>query len=457
MDRLRRRIETLERRHQRLRRWVLVAASPLLLLALPVLIPLALLRHARRRGAAHAPGTQATGRSARASIREPEQGPLPSPQPNARTIIRDAFLLERDRGHGAAMDLLDAHAGLVSPGSRAMFEAMGADGDAAWTAAMNRWALARGLPPIRLEPGDGPRFFRITFDTVPVAPAAETITVIVSCFNAEASVERAVLSILGQSWDAIEVIAIDDASTDATASILRNLAVKDRRLRVLRNSRNVGPFVSKNRALAMALGRYVTCHDADDIAFPDRLAVQMQPILINPGIKATVGTMVRLDACGRFSFPAHVGRISQDGIERACPVSLLVERDELFRLGAWDSVRFGADSEMLARVGGQLGEGLHRLHRPLMLCLTAATGLTGDAEHGIDVVTGLSATRRAYEAAWQDWHRRTAPYDRRLPFPPAGAPFPVPPVMRVPEDDIRAVIADGPDTAAGVVDRSRAG
>jgi hypothetical protein len=48
VDRLRRRIETLERRHARMRRWVLVAASPLLLLAAPVPIPLAWLRRARR-------------------------------------------------------------------------------------------------------------------------------------------------------------------------------------------------------------------------------------------------------------------------------------------------------------------------------------------------------------------------------------------------------------------------
>jgi hypothetical protein len=83
VDRLRRRIETLERRHARMRRWVLAAASPLLLLAAPVLIPLAWLRRASGPDAAVPP--QSGVRTASA---------LSQPwRTSERTIIRDAHLV----------------------------------------------------------------------------------------------------------------------------------------------------------------------------------------------------------------------------------------------------------------------------------------------------------------------------------------------------------------------------
>ena len=436
VHRLRRRIERLEKRHDRLRKWALIAASPVLVLLSPILVPIALLRFARR---AARPRAQAIAGAAAAALPEKRSGLAPASRSTERTIIFDAFLLAREGGRGAAVDLLDAHAEFVPPGGRAIFEAMGADDDPAWEAAMNRWTVARGLPRIRLAPGEGPRFQRMSFDPMPPATAPDLITVIVPCFNAEAGVERAVRSILGQTWRNIEVIAIDDASRDATATILDRWP----QARVLRNTRNVGPFVSKNRALRLASGRYVSGHDADDIAFPDWLAVQMQPILNNAGIKATLGTMVRLDERGRLAFPAPIGRISHDGIERLCHISMLIERDVLTTcLGAWNSVRFGADSEMIARVGDLLGDGLHVVRRPVMLCLTSADGLTGNADHGVDVLTGLSPTRRDYQAAWRAWHERTAPEHRHLPFPPSGAPFQAPEVMRVPEEDIRAVISE---------------
>lgn len=440
VHRLRSRIVRLEKRHRRLRKWVLIVASPVLVLLSPILVPIALLRLARRAARSR---EQAVAGAAVAARPAKHNGLAPAPRSTERTIIFDAFLRAREGGHGAAIDLLDAHADLVPPGGRAIFEAIAAEDDPAWEAAMNRWTVARGLPRPRLAPGEIPRFHRMSFDPMPPAPAPDLITVIVPCFNAEAGVERAVRSILAQTWRNIEVIAVDDASRDATASILDRLAAEDGRLRVLRNDRNVGPFVSKNRALRLASGRYVTGHDADDIAFPDWLAVQMQPMLNNAGIKATVGTMVRLDIQGRLSFPARTSRISHDGVERVCHVSMLIERDVLTTfLGAWNSVRFGADSEMIARVGDLLGDGLHLVRRPVMLCLTSADGLTGDADHGVDVVTGLSPTRRSYQAAWRAWHGRTAPDDRYLPFPPSGAHFQVPDVMLVPEEDIRAVISE---------------
>ena len=450
LNRLRGRIERLERRYDRLRRWAIIAATPALVILSPIVIPIAVLRQVRRRSATSMAPAVASVQSPR-EIQHRTTPAQPSGQAQ-RTLVHDAFLLARDQGHDAALELLDAHANLVPAGGRAMFEALGAGNDDAWLAAMNRWTVARGLPRIQLAPGDRPRFHRISFEPVPSAAAPDLITVIVPCFNAESGVERAIDSILAQTWQNIEVIAVNDASSDATGSILDRLATKDRRLRVLQNARNVGPFVSKNRALGMASGRYVTGHDADDIAFPDWLATQMQPILNNAGIKATISVMVRLDEDGRFAFPARIGNVSHDGIERIAPISLLIERAVLLAtLGAWNSVRFGSDTEMLTRTQDLLGDGLHEIRRATMLCLSSATGLTNHPDHGVNFQTGLSQTRLDYKASWRAWHERTAPGHRYLPFPPLGSPFPVPEIMRVPDEDILAVLAeDMPDPSSAM-------
>ena len=93
--------------------------------------------------------------------------------------------------------------------------------------------------------------------------------------------ELAASSILEQSWKPIELIIVDDCSTDDTWSIAKRVAHLDPRVRVRRNSVNVGPYVCKNLALSMVKGAYITCHDADDWAHPQRLEKQLDAMRAN--------------------------------------------------------------------------------------------------------------------------------------------------------------------------------
>ena len=103
------------------------------------------------------------------------------------------------------------------------------------------------------------------------AAAPVTASVLLPAFNAAVTLERALLSACDQTLGDIEIIVIDDASTDGTWAIIEAMMAKEPRLRAIRNKRNCGKPVSMNRAIAHATGRWLAVLDADDWFHPERL------------------------------------------------------------------------------------------------------------------------------------------------------------------------------------------
>ncbi|MEE3369043.1 MAG: glycosyltransferase family 2 protein [Planctomycetota bacterium] len=356
-----------------------------------------------------------------------------------KNTVYDAFVARETEGTDKAMKILQANSGSCPAGALALFRAMDAVRDDDWLKAINAWAEANGLPGIILIPGDKSRFYRLGYATTETFHASHKVSVIMTAFNSSQTIERAAESILRQSWQNLELVIVDDCSTDSTVAIVKKLAAVDRRVRILRNSRNVGPFASKNRAIGCTTGRYITCHDADDLAIPTRIADQMRPILENPNCVATLGHMIRINLEGAFSFPSRISRYSYDGVARRCLISLLVDRDVLLqRIGYWDTVRFGADSEMVKRVSGFLGERYVEIKNIIMLMLDREGSLTNHPEHGT-ARGAMTPIRRDYGNSWASWHAATSVGDRYIPFPHIPRLFDAPAEMKVPDDDLRAV------------------
>ncbi len=102
---------------------------------------------------------------------------------------------------------------------------------------------------------------------------APRVSVLLPAWNSSAYVEEAVASILAQTFGDFELLVLDDGSTDGTAD--RVLAMGDSRLKVFRNPVQLGLSGILNVGLALAEGEYVARMDSDDIAAPDRLALQV--------------------------------------------------------------------------------------------------------------------------------------------------------------------------------------
>lgn len=99
-----------------------------------------------------------------------------------------------------------------------------------------------------------------------------SVSVIIPAFNAADTIAETIVSVTTQTLSDIEIIVIDDASTDKTAAIVTAAAAGDPRIRLLRQPVNRGPSAARNRGIAVAQGHWLALLDADDSYTPDRLA-----------------------------------------------------------------------------------------------------------------------------------------------------------------------------------------
>lgn len=106
-----------------------------------------------------------------------------------------------------------------------------------------------------------------------ISPAA---SVVIPAYNAATTIGAALVSVQAQSEHRIEILVVDDASTDSTVQTVLYLAAQDDRIRLIRLATNGGPAVARNRGIAEARGSWIALLDADDRYAPDRLATLLQ-------------------------------------------------------------------------------------------------------------------------------------------------------------------------------------
>jgi glycosyltransferase involved in cell wall biosynthesis len=136
------------------------------------------------------------------------------------------------------------------------------------------------------------------------------VSVILPCFNAEATLERALTSVAEQDYPSIEVIAVDDGSSDRTPEILA--ARTGPVMQAIRLPQNRGAAAARNAGLAAARGDYVAFLDADDEWLPAKLSRQMAVIGARPNMTFVSCTARVLDAEGRIVEPPFADLLPEE-------------------------------------------------------------------------------------------------------------------------------------------------
>ncbi len=330
-------------------------------------------------------------------------GATPDKAASRECRILAAFLaLERGdaaqaRGHLAAVPdtATDTVAGLLQAATE--------QDDDARLRATNRVLERHGLAPVRRHvPGRPLSLVNITCDRLPDAPATGHVSVIMPVWNAEATIEASLRSVLSQTYRDLSIIVVDDASTDRSADVAESVAARDPRVRVVRTSVNRGPYAARNRGLAEAEGDFVTTHDADDWSHPERIARQMAILSSHPDVIGVLSDWVRMTADLRVS-PGW--RLSPDPFALNCS-SFLFRSQITDEIGGWDNVRFGADSEFISRCSARYGANAVVTtdpRVPLAFGLESPTSLTRRKD--THVSTFFYGKRQIYAEACSHLHR----------------------------------------------------
>jgi glycosyltransferase involved in cell wall biosynthesis len=127
------------------------------------------------------------------------------------------------------------------------------------------------------------------------------VTIGLLCYNARDTVERAIKGALAQKWPNLEVIVVDDASSDGTPKVAESAVARDPRARLVRQKKNLGPSGTRNTVLHEAKGEFVVFMDDDDESLPDRVTEQVRTLT---EYEARTGeTLVACYAAGRRHYP----------------------------------------------------------------------------------------------------------------------------------------------------------
>src|SRR2546421_3823488 len=140
------------------------------------------------------------------------------------------------------------------------------------------------------------------------------VSVVMAVRDGAAFLAEAVDSVRAQSLAELELVVVDDGSTDATPEILADLAGRDDRIRVLRQS-GTGLSPALNRACSEARGRYLARLDADDVALPERLALQTEFLEDHAEVVVLGGAGIYIDEdgveFGTAAYPSDAAEVSR--------------------------------------------------------------------------------------------------------------------------------------------------
>lgn len=253
------------------------------------------------------------------------------------------------------------------------------------------------------------------------------ISVVMTAYNTGGLVDNAVASVLAQTHQNLELMVIDDASTDDTLDRLRRLKSGDARLRIFHSPVNHGTYWSKNWCIHHATGDFIATHDSDDTSSPDRLQMQLGALMDRPSAAACTARWRRVGPGGE--------ELEIDGKrERMAAISLMFRRDRVLRqTGYYDSVRISADTEFITRLEHVFGRyNLRHLRHHLYTGLLRDGSLTRGEGSGFSWQSDgnsyrreLSGDRAAYHRDFHDWHNAFPGNEQTLviDFPLAERPF----------------------------------
>ena len=217
------------------------------------------------------------------------------------------------------------------------------------------------------------------------------VSIIVTTYNSSKYIYYCIESLVRQTYKNIEIIIVDDDSEDNTMEELQKIIKIDKRIKVIRNDKNYGTYISKNIGIKYSLGEYIAFNDSDDYSMSNRIETQLNFLKNNLEFQGC--------NCGFISRSTKKLSIAE--------ITLFMRRTLIDNIGFFDSVRVAADTEYRRRAGAS-GFKIKYINQYLYTCMDRfmegnskgkKTSLTLSKEVGIN-----SNTRNIYRRQFEQYH-----------------------------------------------------
>lgn len=267
----------------------------------------------------------------------------------------------------------------------------------------NRIYSERGLTEVEKRDRQVPLSFANITGKPEAVTSPDKVSVIMPIFNAEKEIEAAIQSLLDQAYQNLEIIVVDDRSTDSTFEIVNAIAAREPRVRAFQQEKNGGAYLARNRGLKEATGAFITTHDSDDWSHPDKIATQVELLQRKDTVMGVCLHWTR--ALDNLTF-THNWNLNARLVHWNHS-SFLFRREVIDELGPWDAVIVGGDTEFIWRIQSHYGHGSvvkYKPNIPFSFALDDDGSLTRTkATHVKTIHNGL---RHIYRSAAQWWHAR---------------------------------------------------
>ena len=250
-------------------------------------------------------------------------------------------------------------------------------------------------------------------------PENPVVSVIMTCYNGGRFIDTAIKSVLSQTYKNIELIVVDDHSTDNSAEKIKCWQTKDNRVTLIEKNKNEGTYVSKNRAILQANGDFITFLDSDDWMHPKRVELHLKHTI--PKHVMSYSDVIRITE----SFIPTVKLTGGFTHRNLC--STFIRKEVFAKAGYFDSVRATADSEFFRRIQLIYKQGQFKhISLPLTMARVHDESLTTSGAAALDEYR-LSPVRMKYCASWAKWHCGVSDIrDLYVPFPHIPRAFDAP-------------------------------
>lgn len=255
----------------------------------------------------------------------------------------------------------------------------------------------------------------------------DSISIIMTSYNSKDYMLPSIFSILKQTHSNLELIIVDDSSTDGTFEFLNILKGIDSRIKVIRTPRNLGTYWGKNLGMLSSKSRFIGFQDSDDICEKNRISRAVKDLMKNHKTVMNFSNYIRIDSSS--------GKIvlNRGEAQRGALIGMVFDRKRVLdKIGWFDSVRVNADDEMKQRIINVFGKSaITHIDEPDYFASLRPDSLTtsGHTSNNIGIINKdksqrsfLAPVRQKYTNSYLNWHRGS-PRSLYIPYPLWKRPF----------------------------------